>query len=145
MSAETLFSVANTVALASWVALLVAVWQRLQWLRDVTLARVVPLAFSAIYGLLIIFFFVKTDGGFDKLSSVKLLFTNDWIALAGWIHYLAFDLTMGCWIAQRHERAGLPRWPLLGLLPLTFLFGPLGLLTSEVACLLLKPTKANLS
>jgi uncharacterized protein YneF (UPF0154 family) len=88
---------------------------------------------------LIVFFFAQAEGGFDSLSNVKLLFTTDWAALAGWVHYLAFDLFIGCWIARQMMSAGLPRWPLLVILPLTFMFGPMGYLAYEAARFLLAP------
>jgi hypothetical protein len=139
MTAETVFSIANSTALVSWIVLLVAVWRRMDWIRDHVLGRMVPLFFAVLYSALIVFFFAKAEGGFDSLANVKLLFTSDWAALAGWVHYLAFDLFIGCWIARQMMRAGLPRWPLLVILPMTFLFGPMGLLAYEVSRFLLTP------
>jgi hypothetical protein len=31
------------------------------------------------------------------LSAVAMLFSNPWLLLAGWTHYLAFDLFIGSW------------------------------------------------
>jgi hypothetical protein len=87
---------------------------------------------SASYAILIIFFFSGAEGGFDTLENVQKLFTSPWAALAGWIHYLAFDLFMGSRIARGMEEQGLPRWPLMIILPLTFLFGPIGYLVFEI-------------
>ena len=50
------------------------------------------------------------------------------VALAGWVHYLAFDLLVGAWEARTARREALPHPVLLPCLALTFLFGPLGLL-----------------
>jgi Domain of unknown function (DUF4281) len=141
MTAETVFSFVNSIALLSWFLLLFAVWRRLDWVRDQLLSRFVPLALSLVYTILIVFFFSNAEGGFDSLSNVKLLFTSDWAALAGWIHYLAFDLFVGCWIAKKLEEQSLPRWPLILLLPLTFMFGPMGLVGYEVTRILLQPKK----
>lgn len=139
MTAETVFSIANMLALLSWVVLLVAVWRKANWLRDEALGRYVPLVLSALYSALIIFFFFNAPGGFDTLANVQLLFTSPWAALAGWVHYLAFDLFIGCWIARQTMNAGLPRWPLVVILSLTFMFGPMGLLAFEVTRFLLSP------
>ena len=49
-------------------------------------------------------------------------------AMAGWLHYLAFDLFVGAWEVREARRVGLPHWVILPALALTFLFGPLGLL-----------------
>ena len=51
---------------------------------------------------------------------------------AGWLHYLAFDLFVGAWIAERAAALGLPHLVVLPLLALTFLFGPAGLLAFAV-------------
>jgi Domain of unknown function (DUF4281) len=137
MTAETVFSIVNTAALLSWMLLAVAVWRKSNWLIDIGLGRYVPLALSVVYSALIVFFFAKASGGFDTLANVQKLFTSPWAALAGWVHYLAFDLFVGCWISRQTLNAGIPRWPLLVILPVTFLFGPIGYLTFEVARFLL--------
>ena len=73
---------------------------------------------------------VPSDTVFAIANGVAL---PAWLALAaaltaGWIHYLAFDLFVGTWIAQRAARLGLPHLATIPLLALTFLFGPAGLL-----------------
>ena len=62
------------------------------------------------------------------MAEVMKLFTDRWVALGGWIHYLAFDLFIGAWIVNEGQRDQLPWWRVLPALPLTFLFGPAGLL-----------------
>ena len=71
-------------------------------------------------------FFFRAKGGFDSLAHVQELFTYPWAALAGWMHYLAFDLFIGAMIAREVINCGIPRWFLIILLPLTFMFGPIG-------------------
>ena len=46
--------------------------------------------------------------------------------LAGWIHYLAFDLLVGTWEARDSRERGIPHLLLVPCLILTFLFGPAG-------------------
>ena len=36
------------------------------------------------------------------------LFTNPEIALAGWLHYLAFDLLIGAWEVRTARREAIP-------------------------------------
>ena len=72
--------------------------------------------------------FRGSEGGFDTLPAVMKLFTNRWVALGGWVHYLAFDLFTGAWIVSESQRDSLPWWRVLPALPLTFMFGPAGLL-----------------
>ena len=40
-------------------------------------------------------------------GTVALLFENDWLLLAGWIHYLAFDLFVGSWEVRDAHFLGL--------------------------------------
>ena len=47
--------------------------------------------------------------------------------LAGWIHYLAFDLFIGGWIAIEADKVGLSRIIQAPILVATFMFGPAGL------------------
>ena len=143
MTADQVFSIANPIALLGWLTLVYAIGRRNNWLRDVVVGQFWPLALSALYLMLILFFFGKADGGFDSLANVQKLFTSPWAALAGWVHYLAFDLFIGAWIARQHMEAGLPRWPLIAILPLTFLFGPIGYLAFEVSRLLLSPSNRS--
>ena len=56
------------------------------------------------------------------------LFTSPEIALAGWIHYLAFDLFVGAWEVRTARREGIAFLLVLPCLALTFLFGPAGFL-----------------
>lgn len=128
MTAGFVFSLANGFAMLGWLVLSFAVLRKNIWLRDKLAGFWWPISLSLLYFLLIILFFGKAEGGFDSLSNVKMLFTSDWVALAGWVHYLAFDLFVGAWIARRTMEAGLNRLWLVLLLPVTFLFGPIGLL-----------------
>jgi phage shock protein PspC (stress-responsive transcriptional regulator) len=57
------------------------------------------------------------------------LFQNDIGVLAGWAHYLAFDLFIGAWMTSNAQRLGLTHWKIIPCLFLTFMFGPVGLLT----------------
>jgi hypothetical protein len=60
------------------------------------------------------------------LHAVAQLFYNPWFLLAGWIHYLAFDLFVGCWQVRHAQQQGIPHWMVVPCLILTFLFGPMG-------------------
>lgn len=132
MTASALFSAFNMLALLGWLILAAGVVLKKPWLRDVAAGTYVPVALSAAYAVIIALFFGAADGGFDTLENVQKLFTSPWAALAGWVHYLAFDLFMGARIARGLEEQGLPRWPLVALLPLTFMFGPAGYLAFEI-------------
>jgi len=126
LTADFLFSLANPVALLGWIILGVGIVWNKPFLRDVIAGQVFPFGLSVLYTVLIGAFFFKAEGGFDTLPNVMKLFTFPWAALAGWVHYLAFDLFMGAWIARDIMKLGISRLVLIALLPLTFLFGPVG-------------------
>jgi hypothetical protein len=54
------------------------------------------------------------------------LFASDPVLVAGWGHYLAFDLLIGVVLADRMDRAAVPRLLQAPVLLATFMFGPVG-------------------
>ncbi len=112
--------------MAGW--LLIAILPRWKFTRLVVLSGAVPLLLSVAYLALIVLFFGKAEGGFDSLANVMKLFTNEWAVLAGWIHYLAFDLFIGSWEVRDAQRRGISHLLVIPCLVLTFLFGPIGFL-----------------
>ncbi len=127
MALDALFTLANAVALCGWLLLLLAP----QWKAT---RRGLPLAVSFLLGLAYItlaaygFPRAFTDGGgFGSLDAVATLLAQPAALLAGWIHYLAFDLFVGSWIAADALRQGLHRLATAPVLLLTFLAGPAGL------------------
>lgn len=131
MTASALFSIFSTLALAGWIALAAGIWLDKPFLSVRLAGKWLPIVMSLAYTGLILLFFADSPGGYGSLADVQRLFAAPWAALAGWIHYLAFDLFVGAYIARQAKLLGLPRWPLIGLLPLTFLFGPAGYLGFE--------------
>lgn len=87
-----------------------------------------PAALSAGYSALILAFRSGAAGGFDRLAGVMRLFGTPGVALAGWVHYLAFDLVVGASITRTARAEGIPHLLVLPCLGLTFLVGPLGFL-----------------
>lgn len=63
---------------------------------------------------------------FMSLAGIKALFGNDWLLVAGWVHYLAFDRVAGLWIAERAIAIKLGRLWLVLILVLTLMLGPVG-------------------
>jgi hypothetical protein len=130
LSVPALFEASGPVAMLGWLAL-AALPRRIAWRR--TLAGIVaPLLLAVAYAGLIAAGWSRAEGGFDSFEAVKLLFTSDLALLAGWLHYLAFDLLIGCHIDERAERAGISRLAVLPAFVLTFLFGPAGWLLYRV-------------
>jgi len=132
MTPEWMFSLVNITAMAGWAALAAGIVFKNALLRDLLTGRIVPLILSAAYTGLIVLFWASSEGGFSSLDGVARLFSNPWLLLAGWVHYLAFDLVIGAMIVRKTADEGLPRLILLPILPLTFLFGPIGWLAFEL-------------
>lgn len=126
MKAEQIFSLVNLVALGGW--LLLAAAPRWKFTGKIVLSGALPLLLSAAYLALIILFFGAAEGGFGSLAEVMKLFTNEWAVLAGWIHYLAFDLFVGSWEVRDAQEKKISHWFVLPCLFFTFLLGPIGLL-----------------
>lgn len=123
MSDAQLFQAANTTALLCWIALV------LQPRRVAPVLRfVIPAAFAVLYIWALASAPKNPDGGFGSLAQVKALFTQDRAVLAGWVHYLAFDLFIGCWEVLDARDRGINHWLVVPCLFLTFMFGPVGLL-----------------
>jgi hypothetical protein len=126
MTLDQLFSLAGSVALLGWIGLALA---PLAPRALVPLgAFVLPAALSAGYVALIAAYWGTAEGGFGSLDEVAALFGSRGVLLAGWVHYLAFDLFVGGWIVRRARAEGLPHALALVCLPPTFLFGPAGFL-----------------
>lgn len=126
MSPDSIFPIANMTAVAGWVALLASPF--IPRLSDAIASSAIPLLLSVAYAGLILAFWNGAEGGFDTLANVELLFQTREMLLAGWLHYLAFDLFVGAWIARTARAGGVSFILVVPCLALTFLFGPVGFL-----------------
>lgn len=127
---STIFGLAGNLAMLGWLGLLVALFVRPARQYAWPAAQFVIPAILAIGYILLIWqgrggF---EQGGFSSLEAVRALFANDAALAAGWLHYLAFDLFVGAWISRDAAARGISPLIVLPCLPLTFLFGPAGLL-----------------
>jgi Domain of unknown function (DUF4281) len=125
MTAERLFSILNLITVAAWLPLVFL--PRAWWARRVV-PLVVPGLLATIYVALVAATLPGSEGGFSSLGDVATLFENPWALLAGWVHYLAFDLFIGGWEVRDAHRRGIPHLVVVPALVLTFLLGPAGLL-----------------
>ncbi len=129
MTIEGVFSACNLVALAGWILLLTVPRNR----RAMTIAgTVIPVTLAAIYLALFVLHARESSGGFSSLAAVAELFNNHWLLLAGWVHYLAFDLFIGAWETRDAIARRVPRLVLAPCLVLTFMLGPIGLLCYHI-------------
>jgi hypothetical protein len=126
MDVEPIFRIANSVALAGWLVLLAS--PVVPRLAQIVSGLTIPLLLAVAYSSLILAFWSSGQGGFGSLDQVAQLFQSRELLLAGWIHYLAFDLFVGAWIVRSARENGVAFWMAVPCLILTFLFGPAGFL-----------------
>jgi hypothetical protein len=129
---DLVFRLSNGAALLAWLALIASPGstRRAATVRRVT-GRVLPLLFSVVY-LAMLALHWRGQGGFGTVAEVRALFDVPGALVAGWVHYLAFDLFVGSWIAERAAALRVPHALVVPVLLLTFLFGPIGLLAWAV-------------
>jgi hypothetical protein len=127
MKAESIFSICNMLAIAGW--LLLISLPRWKWTSRIVGSGAISLLLGAVYLALVIIFFGRAEGGFGSLAEVAKLFEQPYVLLAGWVHYLAFDLFIGTWEVKDSQIRAVPHWMVVPCLVLTFLFGPIGLIT----------------
>ena len=65
---------------------------------------------------------------FGSLESVMDLFTEEKAVLAGWVHYLVFDLLVGMWMVNQNRDLGIHQILMAPCLLGTFMLGPVGFL-----------------
>jgi Domain of unknown function (DUF4281) len=70
----------------------------------------------------------QTQPSLTTLAGVMALFASPGGATIGWIHYLAFDLFVGLWVARNADRHGYPRVVQIPILFFVLMLGPFGLL-----------------
>ena len=129
LTPDLLFAVANPVALLGWALLVLA--PRWRGTRAVVLSGALPLLLAATYAALLATHYLGPhggEGGFQSLDAVAALFRDRWALLAGWVHYLCFDMWTGAWEVRDAQRRGVPHGLLVPCLLLTFMVGPVGLL-----------------
>lgn len=127
MTPERIFAIANALALAAWLALLFFPSWRL--MTNTVAPIAIPCLLAVAYLIILAFFF--DPSGFTKFSTLAglaSLQSNSWLMLAGWLHYLAFDLFVGTWEVRTARRDGIPHLVIVPSLVLTFMAGPMGLL-----------------
>lgn len=124
MTPDSVFSIVNLAALLSWAMLIVL--PRRRWVAGALAGVGVPTILAALYIALIVTNWSSSAGGFSTLASVARLFANPWMLLAGWVHYLCFDLLIGRWEVRDAQRHQVPHALVVPCLLLTFMLGPAG-------------------
>ena len=135
---NTIFVAIHVIAVTGWMLLLAAPR------KPLTHSTILYLG-VALLCLIYLVCFVLVAGGFadpvlmtgataqpinlTSITGIRAFFQSDGGVVIGWTHYLAFDLFTGMWIARDADAKGFGRLVQLPFLLLTFLLGPVGLLS----------------
>lgn len=130
---ETIFATANILAMLMWLALaFLPRWPAL--LSAILYLGVGLLCLAYTVGIVAFVAGAFDTGGlgggldFGSIEGVRAAFRSDAGLTIGWIHYLAFDLFVGLWIARDADAKNFSRWIQIPILFATFVAGPVGLL-----------------
>jgi len=129
MSPADVFKVANLLAVSGWFVLLAS--PLIPRAASLFAGLIAPLILSVGYTSVILVNWSSAQGGFGSLPAVAQLMQSPWLQLAGWVHYLAFDLLLGAWQARVARREAIPHLLVMPCLFMTFLFGPAGYLAFQ--------------
>ena len=124
---DTIFSLCGNLAMLGWLGLVFLPGQRI--VVEVIARIAIPLAIAALYVFLMVTHYAAAPAGagFGSLDAVASLFSVRGLLLAGWIHYLAFDLFVGSWEVSDARANGIHHLFVVPCLFVTFMAGPAGL------------------
>ncbi|MDN3645908.1 ABA4-like family protein [Pontixanthobacter aestiaquae] len=131
---DLVFKSANYLAMAAWFALILLprkpfILSAVMYLGVALLCLVYTVGMVSLIGG-----FVDSGasgeggaGSFTSIEGVRALFASDGGLTVGWVHYLAFDLFVGLWIARDADAKYFSRVLQAPVLLFTFMLGPIGL------------------
>ena len=123
ISLDAIFAVANNGVIPFWLLLAFTPYR---WSLVKPIVVVVAVMLAMLYVALFGAYFGTGKGGFTSLTGLYQLFAQPGLLLAGWVHYLAFDLLVGLWEREEGARIGINRIWLFVCLFLTLMAGPMG-------------------
>lgn len=127
MTAAEVFSLVNLIAMPMWILMIMLPkWRLTRFLVDY---KLIPLVLSLVYAWYIALTIQSGPAmDFGSLEAVMNLFTAENALLAGWVHYLAFDLLVGMWMIEQNKTLGIHPLIMAPCLIGTFMLGPVGFL-----------------
>lgn len=131
MNFETLFSIAGLLALLGWIPAMFL--PAAAFTRTLVHKGWVPGLLGLAYIVLLTTYGADSEGGFGSLADVKKLFAQDGVLLAGWLHYLAFDLLIGARIGLEAHHKGYSKIWVVPVQVMVFMAGPAGWLIYTIA------------
>ena len=138
MTYEIIFNIYNSGILIFWLLLLVFPKSKLT--QKITDFPWIPLVIAFGY----IYFLVTSDSifsvDFSSLSGLTEMFqnSNPRGVAAGWLHYLAFDFWVGCWILRDSQKKGVKHAFIIFPMFFTFMLGPVGVIIYTLVLLFQK-------
>ena len=135
MTYEIIFNIYNTGILIFWLFLLVFPKSKLT--QKMTDFPWIPLVIAFGY----IYFLGTSDSifsvDFSSLSALTEMFqnSNPRGVAAGWLHYLAFDFWVGCWILRDSQKKGVKHAFIIFPMLCTFMVGPVGIIVYTLVLL----------
>lgn len=139
-----IFKIANAIVIPQWIAM--AVFPKSRFTKMLVDSFALPLGLAALYAGVVIVSMVYpsgTGGSFSSLAGVKAMFQSDIAVLAGWVHYLAFDLLVGRYIYKQAEKLNANYLITAVCLFFTLMFGPIGFLMFSVYRYLLRKNRTT--
>lgn len=120
---EVAFQLLNLSVLPWWIVWMVA--PRSRWARRAASHGAVFVGLAAAYTVLLLSALVTAGpGGGFGFEGLRVALSEPVGFLAGWTHYLCFDLFVGAWTVREGRRLGLEVRPFLFF---TLMAGPIGL------------------
>ncbi len=124
MDIDLLFKLCNFAVLPQWFLMIFLPSHKLtQWLIRVP---IIPFALVFVYVAYVINCFGVEGGGMGSLDELKVLFGIKEAILAGWVHYLIFDLLVGTWVLTDSRKKGINHLLVAPCLFFCLMMGPVG-------------------
>ncbi len=125
------FDISNNVSLLGWFLLIF--FPRKKITKILVIDNTLILVNSVVYLVSILIYFKLSDLlKFDSLENVVALFTSKELVFSGWIHFLAFDLFVGKTLLIDSWERNISHYLMVPVLLLTYIFGPIGLITYSI-------------
>jgi heme A synthase len=127
MNYDAIFKVTCIIAAIGWIILLLIspYWPN----YEKFLVGLIIVILAIVYSMLN---FTNFDPAilskFSSLKGILSLYENPALLLAGWVHFLAFDLFVAVWIKQNSVKHGIKHGWIIPALIFTCLLAPLGFL-----------------
>lgn len=126
MTPEHLYFISCFTAFCGWLCLILA--PEYTFTKRVVRTGRFSIAFAVIYVIVLAMGwsdFLRL-GAYLSYEGLQQMFLTDLIFLAAWVHYLAFDLLVGCLEYEDALKHKIPKKILVPCMLLTFFFGPAG-------------------